>query len=155
LSRSKIGALATAPASSFAKPNKPVNIDKVISIHRRDLTTRLLVQLNVVRDLECALEIDNRWLPGGASWQEAVRLREEHELRSCVTMLEQLCVERLFEMEKSLNGNTGKYYWVFEASFINQINRIQAAGDDFKKPCNTLTDDQKCDQKVQHTSGKG
>jgi hypothetical protein len=127
----------------------------VISTHRRDLTSRLLVQLSIVRDLECALEIDNRWLPEDPSWQEAVRLREERELRSCVAMLEQLCVERLFEMEKSLNGNTGKYSWDFEVLFINRINRIQASRDDFEKSCNTLTDDQKCDQEVQHTCSQG
>ncbi|KAG9093635.1 hypothetical protein FRC06_011427 [Ceratobasidium sp. 370] len=103
----KVAELASAPASSFAKPGKSVNIDKVIAAHRRDLTSRLLVVHETICELEISLDVGDRWTPEHPEWQDAIRLRDEQALQACVDNLEHLGVERLLEMEKTLHGGTG------------------------------------------------
>ncbi|KAG9088928.1 hypothetical protein FS749_001755 [Ceratobasidium sp. UAMH 11750] len=100
----RVSELLSAPASSFAKPGKPVNLDKVIAAHCRDLTSRLLVVHETIRELEISLDIDGRWTPEHPEWQKAIKLRDERELQACVDNLEHLGVERLLEMEKMLQG---------------------------------------------------
>ncbi|KAG9123725.1 hypothetical protein FRC07_014155, partial [Ceratobasidium sp. 392] len=101
----EIAALSSAPPSSFAKPGKPVNIDKVIAAHRRDLTSRINIQYQIICDLEIALDIDDRWTPDHPEWQKAAKLCADHELQEAVDNLKHLCVARLLELKKLLQNN--------------------------------------------------
>jgi hypothetical protein len=86
---------------------EPKNLDTTISSHRRNLTAQLLLQYDIAQDLELALDISVRWTPSNPQWQEAVALRHNHELQCTIDNLERLCLERMFELEKCLQGNIG------------------------------------------------
>jgi hypothetical protein len=85
-----------------------MNLDNAIASYRRDLTSRLLLQYDIAHDLELAMDIPVRWTAGDPKWQEAATLRHNRELQRAIDNLEHLCLERIFELEKYLQGNTGK-----------------------------------------------
>ncbi|KAG8717226.1 hypothetical protein FRC09_014581 [Ceratobasidium sp. 395] len=121
----KIAALASAPASSFAKPGK--SIDQVIGAHRRDLTSRILVVHENIRELEIALDVEDRWTPQHPKWQEAIKLRNERELQAAVDTVERLGVERLLEMEKMLGGAGYKLREMISKSLASRSEMIRTA----------------------------
>jgi hypothetical protein len=54
------------------------------------------------------MDISERWTQDDLKWQEAAKLRQNHELQQTIDNLERLCLERIFELEKYLHGNTGE-----------------------------------------------
>ncbi|KAG9098692.1 hypothetical protein FS749_003179 [Ceratobasidium sp. UAMH 11750] len=95
----------SGPASSVNQ-DKPVDIDKAIATKRRNLTSRLSLAYQTVHTLELKLEVNKQWTSDCPEWKQAVADRLACELQSAVDKMEQLCIERIFELEKYLNGNT-------------------------------------------------
>ena len=66
-------------------------------------------QRRIILDLELSMDIAESWTREHRQWKDAVALRNNREFQRTIDDLERLCLERIFELEKYMHGNTGKY----------------------------------------------
>ncbi|KAG8703420.1 hypothetical protein FRC09_004173 [Ceratobasidium sp. 395] len=104
--QNQIDKLLSAPTSVISQ-DKPIDLDKAIATRRRNLTSRLLLVYQTIQDLELRLDVNARWTSDCPEWKQAVADRHALELKAVVDQMEQLCIQRIFELEKLLNGSTG------------------------------------------------
>ena len=69
--------------------------------------------LKAVQALELRLEIDERWQPQGAEWQNVGRMVAMRKYQRALDVLEGLVVARMFELTKMNRSQTGKLFSIF------------------------------------------
>ncbi|EUC53479.1 hypothetical protein RSOL_004560, partial [Rhizoctonia solani AG-3 Rhs1AP] len=138
--QAEIDKLNQSPMSAVARSKRPINVDNAIATRRRYLTNKVLLHMTNAYQLELKLEISSRWTKGSQEWEEAEKLRRNDKLKTIVDKLEHLCIERIFELEKYLHGNTGyNLRELISKSLATRSNALKAAVDEYNEIARSST----------------
>ncbi|KAG9120276.1 hypothetical protein FRC07_004303 [Ceratobasidium sp. 392] len=126
--QNQLDKLLKNPLALFANQDLRVDIDKAIAAERRKLTSQINLNYQLVHDLEIKLDVTQRWTNNCPEWKQAVEDRSGCELQHAADNMERLCLERIFELEKYLQGNTGyKLRELIEKSLSTRSKALKSA----------------------------
>ncbi|KAH7917838.1 hypothetical protein BV22DRAFT_970049, partial [Leucogyrophana mollusca] len=96
--------------SSSGLSHTAQQVSKDNEARRRAAQRRLEFQMHVVDDIECKLEISERWTTNHPEYIRVAEYARQREFIRVVEHLESLVVQRLFELAKANLAATGKCY---------------------------------------------
>ncbi|KAF8202827.1 hypothetical protein K438DRAFT_2102387, partial [Mycena galopus ATCC 62051] len=107
---------------------------------RRHAKEKMDRDLEAVHELEEKLEISGRWTPESPKWAVTVAEIKQKKYQKALDAVELLVVERIFELTKINQSQTGKHFLIFWSKAVrNAIDRYNAAAIALEPPMATLT----------------
>ncbi|KAF8181477.1 hypothetical protein K438DRAFT_1601622, partial [Mycena galopus ATCC 62051] len=116
---------------------------------RRHAKEKMDRDLEAVHELEEKLEISGRWTPESPKWAVTVAEIKQKKYQKALDAVELLVVERIFELTKINQSQTGKHFLIFwhiakalqarSKAVRNAIDRYNAAAIALEPPMATLT----------------
>jgi len=94
---------------------------------RRAATDELTVAMRAVRDLELKLNIEQTWTEADPEYQDAKKYLRHRDFHRALDHVQQLVVQRLFEMSKANIVGMGNVAPVHSVLILHYSNRLQNA----------------------------
>lgn len=100
---------------------------------RRAAMDQQLVAIRAVTDLEAKLGLTARWTPDHPEYRETIDYMRQRDYQRALDQIQQLVVQRLFELSKANLSGLGKSFYFYNTPFclkyaIQVINFVIPSG---------------------------